>query len=312
MLPKNIQRLNELLAANDLEALKTLALPVERTQNYSLSFTSAMMLSCHNIKHLSKIPTLPSQCIMLNLEDGVSPSQKPYALVLCAIALSANAVCDKKLVVRVNALDEGGVEEILYLNDFKPDAIRIPKIKTVQEVHRALELIDESIEVHLSIETKEAWLALSHLAISPRIKAYYLGILDLLADLGLSQELWKSDNPMASYMLSHFLITTRACGVKPVSFVYQEHHNSEGLLEWLALEKRIGLNSKGSISPVQSQLIDETFGVDDEKILKAREIITLFETNSARGINGFVHEHYGFIDEPIYKGALAVLKTLVV
>jgi citrate lyase subunit beta/citryl-CoA lyase len=59
-------------------------------------------------------------------------------------------------------------------------------------------------------------------------------------------------------------------------------------------------------------LIDETFRANNEEIQKAREIITLFETNSARGINGFVHEHYGFIDEPIYKGALAVLKTLVV
>jgi len=312
VLPKNIQRLSELLAANDLEVLKTLALPVERTQNRSLSFTSAMMLSCHNIKHLSKIPTLPSQCIMLNLEDGVSPSQKPYALVLCAIALSANAVCDKKLVVRVNALDEGGAEEIAYLNDFKPDAIRIPKIKTVQEVHRALELIEESIEVHLSIETKEAWLALSSLAISPRIKAYYIGILDLLADLGLSQELWKSDNPMASFILSHFLITTRACGIKPVSFVYQEHQNNEGLKKWLALEKMIGLNSKGCISPVQAHLIDDAFGINNEEIQKAREIITLFEINSARGINGFTHEHYGFIDEPIYKGALAIVKNLVV
>ncbi len=312
MLLQNIQRLNELLEANDLEALKTLALPVERTQNRSLSFKSAMMLSCQNIKHLSKIPTLPSQCIMLNLEDGVSPSQKPYALVLCAIALSANAICDKKLVVRVNALDEGGVQEIVYLNDFKPDAIRIPKIKTVQEVHRALELIDESIEVHLSVETKEAWLALSHLAISPRIKAYYLGILDLFADLGLSQELWKPDNPMAGYMLSHFLITTSSCGVKPVSFVYQEHQNSEGLLQWLALEKRIGLNSKGCVSPVQSQLIDEVFGVNVTEIQKAHDIVRLFEDNYAKGSSGFVHERYGFIDEPIYKGALAVLKNLII
>jgi citrate lyase subunit beta/citryl-CoA lyase len=296
----------------NLEELKALAIPAKRTQNRSLSFKSAMMLSCHNIKHLSKIPTLPSQCIMLNLEDGVSPSQKPYALVLCAIALSANAVCDKKLVVRVNALDEGGAEEIAYLNDFKPDAIRIPKIKTVQEVHRALELIEESIEVHLSIETKEAWLVLSHLAISPRIKAYYLGILDLLADLGLSQALWIPENPMAQTLLSHFLITTRACGIKPVSFVYQEHQNSEGLRQWLALEKRIGLDAKGCISPLQVELINGAFQSDDTQIQKAREIVKLFEDNCAKGTSGFVHESYGFIDEPIYKGALAVLKTLVV
>ena len=86
-------------------------------------------------------------------------------------------------------LDEGGDQEIAYLNAFMPDGIRIPKIRSVEDVQRALELIDENIEVHLSIETKEAWLHLDQLAISPRIKAYYLGVLDLFADLGLSQSL---------------------------------------------------------------------------------------------------------------------------
>ncbi len=309
MLPKNIQRLSELLEAFDLEALKAFAIPAKRTQNSSLGFKSAMMLSCHNIKHLFKIPTLSSQCIMLNLEDGVSASQKPYALVLCAIALASNAVCDKKLVVRVNALDEGGEEEISYLNDFKPDAIRVPKIRTIEEVQRVLELIHEDIEVHLSIETKQAWLSLDKLALSPRIKVYYLGVLDLLADLGLPQTLWTPDNPMAQTLLSHFLITTRACGVKPVSFVYQEHQNSDGLQQWLNLEKRIGLDAKGCISPLQVQLINEAFKSDDTQIQKAREIVKLFEDNYANGVSGFVHESYGFIDEPIYKGALAVLKN---
>ncbi len=63
---------------------------------------------------------------MLNLEDGVSCEQKPYALLLCALALASNPICDKKLVVRVNALDEGGAQEIAYLNAFMPDAYSSP------------------------------------------------------------------------------------------------------------------------------------------------------------------------------------------
>lgn len=246
---------------------------------------------------------------MLNLEDGVSPELKPYALVLCALALASNPVSDKKLVVRVNPLDEGGAEEIAYLNPFMPDAIRIPKIRSVEDVKRALELIDEGIEVHLSIETKEAWLHLGELAISPRIKAYYLGILDLFADLRLSQSLFTPENPTAQYLLSHFLITSRACGVKPVSFVYQEHKNSDGLRHWLALEKTMGFDAKGCISPSQVELIDETFGHSDTEIKRAQEIIRLFEEHASRGITGFVDERYGFIDEPIYKGALAVINS---
>lgn len=269
-----------------------------------------MMVSTHNLHHLLKIPTLNAQCLMLNLEDGVSPELKPYALVLCALALASNPVSDKKLVVRINPLDEGGVEEIRYLNAFMPDAIRIPKIRSIEDIERALELIDEGIELHLSIETKETWLLLGKLAISPRIKAYYLGILDLFADLGLAQSLLTPDNPTAQYLLSHFLITTRACGIKPVSFVYQEHKNSDGLRHWLELEKKIGFDAKGCITPTQVEMMHEIFGHSDAEIERMQEIIRLFEEHAYRGITGFVDERYGFIDEPIYKGALVVISSL--
>lgn len=306
---RNTATLNNFLERKDLESLKKLAMPVPRKQNGTLSFRSAMMVSTHNLKHLLKIPELKSECLMLNLEDGVSAEQKPYALVLCALALASNPVCDKKLVVRVNALDEGGAEEIAYLNPFMPDAIRIPKIRSVEEVKRVLELIDESIEVHLSIETKEAWLLLHQLAISPRIKAYYLGVLDLFADLGLSQSLLTPDNPTIHYLLSHFLITARASGIKPVSFVYQEYKNSDGLRHWLELEKRMGFDAKGCISPAQAEFIHEAFLHNKAEIERAHDIIRLFEEHLSRGITGFVNERYGFIDEPIYKGALTVINS---
>ncbi len=304
----NLKKINDFLETKNLDGLKGLAIPVKRTHNSSLSFQSALMLSTHNLNHLNKIPTLNAQCLMLNLEDGVSMEQKPYALVLCALALATYPICDKKLVVRVNALDEGGADEIKYLNAFMPDAIRVPKIRTIIDVKRALELIDDTIEVHLSIETKEAWLALNTLAIHPRIKAYYLGVLDLFADLGLSQSLFTPNNPIAHYILSHFLITTKACGVKPVSFVYQEYKDEEGLRNWLNFEKSMGYDAKGCIAPAQAQLIHEIFGYSEAEIVRAREIIKRFEEHRTRGITGFVDEKYGFIDEPIYKGALLLFK----
>lgn len=303
----NPQKLNDFLESGDLESLRSLAIPVKRHFNTSLSFRSAMMLSTHNIKHLSKIPTLEAECLMLNLEDGVSAQQKPYALALCAMALASNPNCDKKLVVRVNPLDEGGAEEILFLNPYMPDAIRVPKIRGVEDVKRVLTLVDEGIEIHLSIETKEAWLALSELAIHPRITTFYLGVLDLYADLGLSQSLLLPENPAAQYMLSHFLMTSRACGIKPVSFVYQDYKNSDGLRNWLELEKMIGLDAKGCIAPAQVSLIHEVFGHSEAEIERSLEIVRVFEAHREKGISGFVDERYGFIDEPIYKGALAML-----
>jgi len=291
----------------DLELLKTFAIPSFRDINKRDDFKSVLMLSCNNIKHLQKIETLESDCIILNLEDGVSKEEKPFALVLCAIFLTKHRKISKKLVVRVNAFEEGGYDEIVYLNQFFPDAIRVPKIRNEQEVKSVLELLDERIELHLSIETASSWDKLSSLALDKRVTSFYLGILDLFADMKLSQTLISRDNPTTLYMLSHFLITCKSINVKPVSFVYQEFENLEEFSKWIELEKLMGYDSKGCISPQQVKLVNASFKDDANEIKRARDIVTLFELNQKQGITGFVDDKYGFIDEPIYKGALVIL-----
>ena len=294
--------------SRDLSALDALAKPTFREINKKKDFRSVLMLSANNIKHLSKIESLEADCIMLNLEDGVAKEEKSYALVLAAIFLSRLKKCDKKLVVRVNALDEGGYEEITYLNQFMPDAIRVPKIRNQKEVRDILHLLNEDIELHLSIETAEAWHQLGSLAVNKRVSTFYLGILDLFANMGLPQSLIQLDNPTMHYMLSHFLITTRAMHVKPVSFVFQEYKDTETFTKWLHLEHQMGYDAKGCISPEQVALVNKIFVNKEEEIKRAKVIVKLFEMHRDEGITGFSDEEYGFIDEPIYKGALKLLE----
>ena len=303
-----LSKIEEAYKNRDLELLDKLAIPAYRELNKKSDFKSVLMLSCNNLQHLSKIESLDADCIMLNLEDGVSKEDKPFALVLCAIFLSKIKKSDKKLVVRVNALDEGGYEEITYLNQFMPDAIRVPKIRETEEVRSILALLKEDIELHLSIETSHAWHNLSSLAVNNRVTTFYLGILDLFADMKLSQSLINIENPTMKYMLSHFLITSKSMGVKPVSFVFQEFKNLDMFSEWIELEKSMGYDSKGCISPGQVKLVNEVFVDEEEQIKRAHVIVKLFEMHQEQGITGFVDDEYGFIDEPIYKGALALLK----
>jgi len=294
----------------DLVALKALALPKKRVLNKSNSFKSALMLSCNNIKHLEKLEKLEADCIILNLEDGVSAQEKPFALVLCAIYLSKIQESSKKLVVRVNALNAGGYEEIEYLNQFMPDAIRVPKIKTQKEVKDILALLNEDIELHLSIETASAWHNLSSLGGNKRVSVFYLGILDLFADMKLSQALINLNNPTMHYMLAHFLISAKAMGIKPVSFVFQEYQDLDTFAQWLQLERSMGFNAKGCISPKQVTLVNKNFTDKEAEIQRAKVIIELFEMHQKKGITGFVDKEYGFIDEPIYKGALSLLANI--
>ena len=303
-----LNKIEEAYKKRDLVALDALAVPVFRQINKKNSFKSALMLSCHNLKHLLKIESLEAECIILNLEDGVSKEDKPFALVLAAIFLSKLQKSDKKLVVRVNALDEGGYDEITYLNRFMPDAIRVPKIKDPEEVKNVLALLHDEIDLHLSIETAEAWHNLSSLAINKRVNVFYLGILDLFADMGLPQSLITLQNPTMKYMLAHFLITAKAMKVKPVSFVFQDFKDLAMFTQWLELEKEMGYSAKACISPQQVKLVHKIFVDKEEELKRAKVIVKLFEMHRDEGITGFVDEEYGFIDEPIYKGALQLLE----
>ena len=267
------------------------------------------MLSTHNVKHLKKIFDIQAECIILNLEDGVSEEAKPKALRLCAYLLSSLPTCKKKLVVRVNALDEGGEDEIRYLASFMPDAFRVPKIRTQEDVQKALSLIGKDSELHLSIETKESWLILKDLRIDKRVNTFYLGILDLLADLELPQSIIEPHNPSIEYILTHFLLTCKAIGVKPVSFVFQDYKDNVSFTKWLEIEKQMGYSAKGCLSPSQVQSTHKVFGFSNAEIQRAKYIVSLFESKIEEGITGFSDEKYGFIDEPIYKGAQAILRT---
>jgi len=305
-----LNKIEKLYELRDLDALDKLATPVTRQINKKDDYSSVLMLSCNKIKHLKKIKELKADCIILNLEDGVAKEDKPFALVLAALFLRDLKKCNKKLVVRVNALDEGGYEEIVYLNQFMPDAIRVPKIKTPQEVKNVVALVKDDIEVHLSIETSQAWYNLQSLKVDKKVKAFYLGILDLFTDMNLNQSLIQRDNQTMLYMLSHFLITSKSMGVKPISFVYQEFKKLDEFRSWLLLEKSMGYDAKGCISPTQVDLVNKIFIDEQKELARAKVIVKLFEMHKKEGITGFVDDEYGFIDEPIYKGALKVLEKM--
>ena len=127
-----------------------------------------------------------------------------------------------------------------------------------------MHLLNEEIELHLSIETCEAWANMGSLKVDKRVKTFYLGILDLFADMRLSQSKIRRDNPTLVYILSHFLVTCKALHVKPVSFVYQDFKNLDEFKLWLELEKSMGFDAKGCISPSQVTLVNEIF--KDEKL----------------------------------------------
>ena len=271
---------------------------------------SNMMVNPLQLKHLNCIDEHDADMITLNLEDAIAPSRKKEALHNIALFLSHMSYSNSFIIVRVNPLDEGGSEEIAFLNDFSFDAVRVAKIKNISQIKQALALLNEDKALHISLETKEAFNALHTFGIDPRMKVANLGILDLLTSLGLPQSLIALKNPTIDYILSKFLIDSKTAGIHPISFMFQEYNDTQTFEAWCEKEKMIGFESKACMGPKQVSIANDIFKLSDDALLRAKHIKKVFEAHSAKANNGFMDDKYGFIDEPIYRDSLLILNNI--
>lgn len=268
---------------------------------------SNMMLNPLNLKHLNTLDENIADVVTLNLEDAIAPSRKKEALYNIALFLSHLKNSKSFIVIRTNPFDEGGKEDIEFLNDFGFDAIRLAKVKSPKELESALKILNQDHELHFSLETKEAFADIRALKIDNRITTANLGMLDLLASLNLQQSLVKIANPTIDYILANFLIDCKTVNIHPVSFMYQDYNNTDEFRKWCEYEKSLGFVSKACMGPKQAIIANEVFDIDNAEIQRAKYIKEIFELNSSKGINGFMDDRYGFIDEPIYRDALNIL-----
>ncbi len=292
---------------DDLETVPTTFGNKRKTPAVKRTYRSNMMLNPLNLKHLNRIDDHPADMITLNLEDAIAPSRKKEALHNIAFFLSHMEHSNSFIIVRTNPLYEGGAEEIAFLNDFGFDAVRVAKVKNQIEIAQALTLLSADKELHISLETKEAFESLSALRIDERLTTANLGILDLLTSLGLPQSLVTLNNPTIDYILSKFLVDAKTSGIHPISFMFQEYNDTETFKAWCEREKMMGFETKACMGPKQVQIANEIFHTNRDEIERALHIKEAFETHAAQGINGFMDEKYGFIDEPIYRDSLLVL-----
>ena len=269
---------------------------------------SNMMLNPLNLKHLNAIDSSNADVITINLEDAIAPARKKEALENISIFLSHLEASKSTIVVRTNALDNGGADEIRFLNTFSFDAIRIPKVRQAKEVKDVLKILSDEKELHLSLETKEAFHNIASLRVDERVTTANLGILDLLTSLNLPQSLVTQGNPTIDYILSKFLIESLSVSIHPVSFMYQAYQDVATFEKWCNYEKSMGYTSKACMGPKQVEIANKVFNIENHAVQRAEEIKALFEKHAHSNNTGFMHETHGFIDEPIYRDSLLILK----
>lgn len=259
--------------------------------------------SCHfvpgaNEKMLGKSITSNADCLILDLEDAVTPERKDEARDIVAGWLGDVDFAGKERTVRMNPLDTPwGLKDIEVTMQHPPDAYVVPKVSTLEE----LDTISAQIShweahyghpaggVHLILictETPLSAINVATFSACERVAAMSWGAEDLSAALGAP----RNRRPDGSYLELYkhcrnvTLLAAAAGGVAPIDTVFTDFRDSAGLLEDCQEAAWMGYTGKITIHPDQIDIVNETFSPSAADIDEAKRLIAAFAEAQERGL----------------------------
>lgn len=260
--------------------------------------------------------SLGADCIILDLEDAVSPDEKDAARLLVSSAIKNLGFNGVEVTVRINSIDtdywKADLDAIIPL---KPDLIMPPKsscaddIKTIDEYITKVESengiepgtvkLIPLIETALGVEN-----AFNIATASPRVTALFLGGEDLTADLRCKRT--KQGNEI-NYARTRLVCAARAAGIDVYDTPFTDVNDDEGIILDAEYAKSLGFSGKSAIAPRHVRAINEVFSPSLKDIQYAKDVFEAIRLGKEQG-KGAVSLRGKMIDKPIVERARQTLE----
>ncbi|GIW06013.1 MAG: CoA ester lyase [Dehalococcoidia bacterium] len=262
-----------------------------------------------------KAKSAPADVICLDLEDSVAAGDKLKARTLVAGAISDVAPAVKQLIVRVNGLDTGLLEDDLAAV-IQPGVagVSLPKANSpeiVRQVDHYLTLLERMRDLPAGSVSILPWIesavAVLHceaiVSASPRVIAASFGAEDFTSDLGIPRS---RESAQLAAARARVALACKAAGVIPLDTPDPEYRD----LDWLAADTRasrdLGFEGRYCIHPAQLPVVNAGYAPTDEEIAQAQRIVEVYEDAERRGL-GAVGLDGAMIDAPIVTRARRLL-----
>ena len=265
-----------------------------------------------------KMARSDADVINLDLEDSVSPDDKPKARAAIIEAIGDVDWGRKHLSVRINGLDTPywyrDVVDLLEQASDRLDQIMIPKVGCAEDIYAVDALVtaieratgrSKRIAFEVIIESAAGIANVDAIAAaSPRLQAMSLGAADFAASMGM-QTTGIGGTQENYYMLRdgvqhwsdpwHWAQTAivaacRTHGVLPVDGPFGDFSDDEGFRAQALRSATLGMVGKWAIHPKQVALANEVFTPSDEAVSEAREILAAMEEAKAKGEGATVYK----------------------
>jgi len=250
-------------------------------------------------RKMTKASDSAADIVLLDLEDSVSPENKPAARTAVADFLKTRE--DKhRIWVRVNPLRSGEIEADLdAIMGAAPGGLFLPKAEgkadvealdamlTIREADHGI--LNRSTHVAaLVTETPKAMFHCGDYEGAPRLVAMSWGAEDLSSALGARVQHRPDGSYMPMYEMARnlCLLGAVAAGCAPIETVMPEFRNLDKLRERALMVRGQGYRGMLAIHPAQVDVINEAFTPSAEEIAHARAIVQAFADNPGAGTVG--------------------------
>ncbi|MFF7156460.1 aldolase/citrate lyase family protein [Streptomyces sp. NPDC008139] len=251
---------------------------------------SVLYMPGANDRALEKAKTLPTDALILDLEDSVAPDAKADARKRVAEAAASGEYGYREVTIRVNAPGTPWhADDVKAAAEAAPDAVVVPKVdspETVREVEAALVRAGapDRTAIWAMIETPRAVFAAAAIAAaSPRLTVLVMGTNDLAKELRAEHVPGRA--PLLTG-LSLALLAARASGKAVLDGVYNDVRDLPGFEAETRQARQLGFDGKTLIHPTQLEPCNRIFAPAQEEIDRSRRIVEAFEeaTSQGRGV----------------------------
>ena len=243
---------------------------------------SALYLPASNARAIEKARALPSDAVILDLEDAVAPDAKETARAQAVAALREDWG-SRFLVVRMNGLDtRWGRDDAAALAHADCPAVLIPKVSTPADL--------EAVRTRLPcpalwamIETPSAILNLSALAgVAGALSLTTLvtGTNDLAKELRCRPDAARTPLLPA---LTQIVLAARAAGIFALDGVLNALDDPDQLRAECEQGAMLGFDGKTLIHPGQIAAANAAFGPSEAELTWARRVVDAFAAPEAAG-----------------------------
>jgi len=280
---------------------------------------------------IDKALSLPVDAIMMDIEDGVAPSEKQNARVQIGAALDdvvarlaedpkyrtparfvrVNVVGSQRFIEDTNAVVRPGLEGLV-----------IPKVESVDQVRVVEDELGRaevrhhmpggSVKLLIAIETPIGLFNAYAIASSTvRIIGVIFGAEDFTREMNLPMRR-EGEAVDLIYARSHIATAAAAAHVQSVDGVWVDLNDPVGMKRYAQQARRLGMTGISIIHPNQIEEANAAFTPTREDIDYAQAVVNAFEDARARGL-GAIAFRGQLLDYPIVDRArqtVALAKTL--